>query len=248
MLFVSLLIVGLACLLLRIRFSKSSTTWLVASEPVLAACTKVVGVDLAVSLSISNVGPQSFLYDVTWIECRARADLRPLTLRRVLPIASHRSLLLEPGKTTNLVIEMSNDGMPIDWGLFSCQIEWIESESWLYGLGKQVDRPMYWLANLFGSTWEPPWRRKRFAGGDVFVSNIGVADYFTRVYGFTRAQWLERQRVERLAEELARQAAAHADIAVRRSIRSGASTTEDELSENAKRAFEKFCRTDTTRE
>jgi len=62
--------------------------------------------------------------------------------------------------------------------------------------------------DLFSSQWVPPWvSQSTRARGTVFTSNIGVAEYFRLVHGFTRSDWLE---------ELARYEAAKAQQATQR--------------------------------
>ena len=139
--------------------------------------------------------------------------------------------------------------------LFCCQVNWVESESPLRRWARQVDRPMYWLGAVLGFNWNPPWRDPASVNGVLFTSNLEVADFFRRIYGFTRRQWLKDQRLEQkrqdeLRKELARRQAEHpeAEVGVRfgRFTSGGSVPTPEELAKMAaKGAFETFCRTST---
>jgi hypothetical protein len=88
---------------------------------------------------------------------------------------------------------------------------------------------------IFNSQWVPPWESRPLVAGEVFTSNVGVAEYFRLVYGLTRSKWLED--VARL--ELARTQGATGPFM-------GRTPTAQELVEiNARQAFAAFCRTST---
>jgi hypothetical protein len=124
--------------------------------------------------------------------------------------------------------------------LFCCQLTWVERESRLRHLATQIDGPIYWLANLIGTDWNPPWRYKRFAGGDVFTSNVGVATYFSRVYCFTHSHWLEEQRLAQKRDEelLRRPGLGFGRIQLH-------TTAEEQIAFDGRSAFTVFCSTST---
>jgi hypothetical protein len=153
--------------------------------------------------------------------------------------------LLWPGTATNVVMEVTEERPPDANPLFCCQVSWAESESVLRGWGRQVEKPMYWLAALFGFNWDPPWRHKLIAHGNMFTSNLQVADYFSHVYGFTRESWLEEQRQElkRQAELTRIQMSLPSNHSVR--VRTGPLTDREQVELEARAAFRYFCGTFT---
>ena len=44
--------------------------------------------------------------------------------------------------------------------------------------------------DLLGWESDPPWPRQRLLNGCVSASNVGVAEYFDWMYGWTHTQWL----------------------------------------------------------
>jgi hypothetical protein len=153
--------------------------------------------------------------------------------------------VLWPGTATNVVIEVTEERTPDANPLFCCLVSWAESESPLRGWGRQVEKPMYWLAALFGFNWDPPWRHKVFAHGNMFTSNLQVADYFSHVYGFTLESWLEEQR-----QELKRQAELRriqTSLPSNQSVRYGTKplTDRQQVELEARAAFRLFCGTFT---
>jgi hypothetical protein len=233
-----LLTVSFGSLLLRSWRSKSkATTCLTVSEPIFALQTNVQGIHPIIRISVSNAGPVNLGFDLAWLECRNRSDNRLLTVNPLPPGRSKKSTVLLPASATNVVMEVLTDAPPDEALLFCCEFTWIEKESRLFHFATQVDRPMYWLASLVGSDWHPPWRFKRFAGGELFTSNIGVGEYFSRAYGFTSGQWFAEQRSEQqMVDDLRR-----SQPTARFMIRRGEPFAAEE--QQAKDAFAVFCRT-----
>ncbi len=157
-------------------------------------------------------------------------------------------MVLPRGAATNVYLEVSKEGAPEEAGLFCCQLHWFEKPSPLYRLGRKIDQPIYWLASFIGTEWKPPWGDKRFAVGEAFASNVRVADYFSRVYGFTRAQWLEEQQLaQKASQELARrQAAMPPGTRIAYASPPGwPLTAEQRVAKDARSAFVVFCQTAT---
>jgi hypothetical protein len=130
--------------------------------------------------------------------------------------------------------------------LFCCQVTWIERESRLRrGLG-QLDRMIDWLGALFDFNWNSPWRKKVLATGDVFASNLEVADYFSQVHGLTRKLWLEEQmRSHEQWDELARLQAKLRPGGGFFVSGTGGYNPAGRATLDAKAAFDRFCRIST---
>jgi len=241
-----LLTVSVGLWLLRSRRSTGNTTsWLTVSKPIFAFQTNAQGIRPIIRVSVSNAGPQNLGFELAWLECRNRSNNNPLIVDFLPQGRGKKSTVLPPASATNFLMEVLTED-PLDQvPLCCCQLTWIEKESRLLHLATQVDKPMYWLANVVGGNWDPPWHRKRFAGGDVFTSNVEVAEYFSRAYGLSRVQWLAEQRSkQQMFDELARsQPTARFGV-----HRFGAFTAEQQGEYEAKFAFAVFCRTSTNLE
>ncbi|HTL56829.1 MAG TPA: hypothetical protein VL361_14205 [Candidatus Limnocylindrales bacterium] len=232
------------------RTTVQSLDWLALSEPRFCA-----DIDAGpnshpiISLLLSNSGPASLTFSLGWTECRAASDLSLVKLHPWPSARSRRPGVLAPGAATNLDFQIADPNPGDEALLFCCQVEWAEKESALFRFSRDIDQPMYTITSLLGTEWKPPWRNKRFVTGEVFASNIEVARYFERAYGFTRQNWIQEQRlVQQRVEELSRQRAAQTPIRTRprypRPARRALSSSEQSL-ELARAAFNEFCRTCT---
>jgi hypothetical protein len=248
LLFAFLLSVGLGLLLLgTLGSNHTPADWLVVSNPAFRVSTNAQGIHPMICLSVSNAGPRDLGFDLPWLECRTRSNPKLLDTSPVALAAARKPKTLPHGSVTNVFVEVSEHSAPDEACLFCCRIEWVEKESRLDLLARTADRPMYWLGALLGFNWNSPWRRK-LAYGDVFASNVGVAPYFSRAYGFTRARWLDEQRLEqqRLDDVARRLSAMPAGTSLRyRTSRHGPATAEEQAADEAKSAFTVFCRTST---
>ena len=240
--------VGLGLLLIRALFSTHTPAqWLVASTPTFRVSTDARGNHPMICLCVSNASPRDLRFELPWLECRTQSYFIRHNLSPVAGAGATKVRILPQGCVTNVFLELSTDTAPDETCVFCCRIRWIEKESRLDLLTKLADRPMYWLAAVIGFNWNSPWRR-RLAYGDLFASNVGVAPYFRRAYGFTFAGWLEDQRLEQQRfEDLARQQSAM-PAGTRfgyATSRHGPSTAEDQAANEAKSVFALFCRTST---
>ena len=224
--------------LLARRPAISRKDYLSASPPVFSSRTDATGVQTILSFVVSNASPVSVGYWLPWSECRASKSLSPVATKLA---AGSKSTCLRPGMATN-VLMLVEGGLRNEKPIFCCQVTWAERESDLQGWLRKVDKPMYWLGAVLGFNWEPPWRRKGFAFGDVFTSNLEVANYFSQVHGLTRKLWVEEQRQEQ--ERQARLARIRATLPPNQTIRFRPRTTlteRDQAELEAKAAFARFC-------
>ena len=250
LLLVALLLLAFGFLVLRdCRTTAESLDWLVISGPHFCSQTNSdSNLHPIISLSLSNSGPAGLTFSLGWTECRARSDLALLEVNRWPGTRSRRPIVLGPGAATNLDFQIVRPSSGNDSFLFCCQIEWAEKESALYRFSRDIDQPMYTLTSLLGTEWKPPWRNKRFATGELFVSNIAVADYFLRAYGFRRQDWIDQQRLlQKRMEEFSRQRAVQRPLRLlgrspppRRTL-----SPAEQSAELARIAFGEFCRTCT---
>ena len=135
-----------------------------------------------------KIGPRSVDFQVWWFECRAKTDRTLLATNRLKFI----SIPLSSGSSTNLTIELSPVATVVEGSLCCCRVLWHESTSesaWRRG-ARVVYGPITSALDLSDRSW-PPWRPQHYATGATFAANVEVADYFRRMYGFTRAQWME---------------------------------------------------------
>ncbi len=192
-----LLVAGAAAILLPGRKPSPTRDWLIVSKPVFTTRTDAQGAHRLVWLSLSNAGPRALVWDLSWFECRTRSGLRRLTVNPAVPVNTRKSTRLRPGARTEICLEISKMDDPDDSCLFCCQFKWFEYKTGLYRLARRVEAPVYWAAALLGTQWNPSWRNTRFADGQVFASNLEVADYFRLAYGLTRGRWLEERELVR---------------------------------------------------
>ena len=193
-----------------------------------------------VSFTLSNTGPRSLDYYVYWLECRSRGDFTRLTTNEgrlgFVPLPS--------GAVTNLAERLARSPSAGDVPLFCCQIEWLESEPRLWRLGRKLEPWLSQTMGIFDSQWVPPWEsasKPRRAGGTIFSANVQVAEYFRRVYDFTRREWLEeRARYETLMAQQATQGHAFAATYEAR-----APSHEQSIRLRARSAFVRYCQITT---
>jgi len=169
-------------------------------------------------------------FSVYWLECRARSDRTLLATHN----GARARILLPRGATTRLTTDLSRVASQDGDRLFCCRIDWFASEPTKWRAGRMLEPMVSQAMEIFNSQWVPPWESRPLVAGEVFTSNVGVAEYFRLVYGLTRSKWLED--VARL--ELARTQAATPFM--------GRTPTAQELVEiNARQAFAAFCRIST---
>ncbi len=184
-------------LMLRCRPKQVVRDWLVVSNPVFTTRANTQGVHQWVSLSLSNAGPYALVWDLCWLECRTQPQLKFLTVRPVTPTNTPKSSRLRPGERTEIFLEILNKDSPDESCLFCCQVKWFEYKTRWYRLARRIEAPVYWAAALLGTQWNPSWRNIRFADGQLFASNVDVAEYFRVTHGFICSQWLQEQQFER---------------------------------------------------
>ena len=154
------------------------------SQPVFGSRLSATGVCQTVSLSVTNVGKRRVHFEL-WLECRGKADLKLLAAnlspQPLIPLAGRSTVTL----TKDLAGSASWIGDP----LFCCRIFWFEEVpgSWpviprLYDSCPLVRR----YVEIFWPQWVPPWERSSAPQGQIFVSNVEVAEYFRLAYGLTR--------------------------------------------------------------
>lgn len=239
-----LFVIGSGLLVLHAtRSALQVSKWVVASKPFFTTHTNAAGFQSVVAFVVSNASPATIDFTVVWFECRTPSNLNLLPAQTP---GRRASVPLAGGAATNVEIEVASGRGADAQPLVCCQVNWMEREPrqrrWL----RQVDRPMYWLAAFFDFSWNPPWRKKPFANGEVFTSNLKVADYFSRVYGFTAKQWLDEQRAkQKLQDELTR---LQTNLAPSQAlfVRSGfVPLPGGQPALDAKIAFDRFCQTST---
>lgn len=158
--------------------------WVRLAIPTVAARTNSGAVPPVVSVWASNVGPRSVELGVWWFECRSKREHTRLAgnaLRGVrVPLAS--------GRSTRLEIDVPTTAVPVEDYLCCWQVSWMQCQP---PLRRTVDSLGSWWYGLFELNWHSPSESVEYKSGDVFASNVEVAEYFRQMYGFTRAQWLE---------------------------------------------------------
>ena len=219
-----------------------------ASKPVFSYCTNADRVQPIIWFVVSNTGPVNIGFFVPWSECRTHSDSSLVRTKLVRSGNASGAIPLRPGSATNVVLNVVDEHTTNVELQFCCQVGWVEGESLLRQWGRQLDKPMYWLGAVLGFNWSSPWQRKSFVSGDVFTSNLEVADYFNHVYGFTRRKWLEEKQLEqkRQAELTRIQATLPPNQAVGHFYgRTEALTDREQVELDAKAAFARFCGTST---
>jgi hypothetical protein len=238
------LLIGLGLVAVQaLRSTRGGRDWLWVSKPVFFYCTNAERVQPIIWFVVSKTGPSSIGFFVAWSECRTHSDLSRVRAKLARPGKASRAIPLGAGSATNVVLNVDEHATNAEL-LFCCQVSWVEGESSLRRWGRQLDKPMYWLGAVLGFNWSSPWQQKSFASGDVFTSNLDVADYFSRVYGFTRKRWLEEQRLEqkRQAELTRIQASLPSGHGVGHFYgRTEPLTDREEVEIEAKAAFARFC-------
>jgi len=221
-LLVSMPLIALTLLWARSRWSpRNGNDWLLLSAPVFGARTNAQGVCRTVTFSASNVGPRTLDFKIQWFECRAGANPVPAT-NRLMGINTPLSF----GATTSLTWDLPRVASPDGDMLCCCEILWRGRESILGRFGRALDRSI----DTFVSGWSAPWRNEVPVYGDVFASNVRVADYFRLVHSLTRRKWME---------EVAQLRSASTNLAERYVGRFP--TAEEEFESEARRAFSSFC-------
>jgi hypothetical protein len=237
---VSAVAIGLVLAWTAVKRPKpSGKDWLLVSTPTVGSRTKPGGTTPAVTFCVSNVGPRPVEFQVRWFECRAKGGRILLTTIQA-PLAP---VVLAPKKSTHLTIDVRLLAAPIEGCLCCCQVWWLECESPWRRSARLIDGPMSSLFNIFHLAW-PPWPPQQRTNGSIFAANVEVADYFRRMYGFTRAQWLE---------DLARQHAALTNSTPGGDLVAMAVrwlNDDERIESEARSAFHDFCRrtTDLTRD
>lgn len=183
-LLVPILLVGLPLFWAQSRRSpRNSNAWLLLSRPAFGTRTNAQGVCRTVAFSASNVGPRTLDFKLGWFECRAG----------VVPVFATSHLVganipLARGATTNLMWDLARGPSSDGDLLCCCEIRWLAHKSMKRRFGEALED---WT-DVLGVRWPCPWRNERRVGGEVFSSNVEVADYFRIVHGLTRRKWLER--------------------------------------------------------
>ena len=217
------------------RPTASGEEWIQLSAPSVGSRTNSGVATPMVTFRVSNVGPRSVDFYVRWFECRAKGDRSLLATNQLESV----QIPLWPGESTNLTVGISLAGVPVEDCLCCCQVWWFQREA---PVRHAVDSLGQWWYDLFGATWHSIWQSGHLTNGTVFAANVEVEDYFRRMYGFTRTQWLEEPR------DLARRqsARAQATFPLRFAARQGGAPTADEKATFAARStFEDFCRAST---
>ena len=204
-----------------------------------------------ISFLVSNTGLTAVRFNIPWLECRAPSASGFASRKLVLVGTAARSILLAPRVATNVVMALEDEQPHAPGLLFCCQISWVEDFSGVEAITGLLSRPIYYLGALMGFNWSPP-SRTRVALGDVFLSNLDVAEYFSRTWGLTSSRLDEEKRMlrkiqEQKRRELARiQASLPTNEMVRYGTGNAKDLTEQERAEiEAKSAFEQFCRAST---
>lgn len=142
-----------------------------------------------------------------------------------------------------LTQDLAQGPLPGETPLFCCHIEWWESEPRLWCLGRKLEPRLTQTMEIFNSQWVATWdsaSKPTRARGAAFPSNVGAAEYFRLVYGFTRSEWLEeRARYEALKT---RQATQNQTIAMRYAARPP--SDEQLIKFRARSAFVSYCQSE----
>jgi hypothetical protein len=160
----------------------SGKDWLLVSRPALVRGTHTA--ESKVTFRVSNVGPRSVDFRVSWFECRAKTDRTPLATNQLDSV----EIPLGPGESTNLAMDVSLGGVPVADCWCCYKIYWFQRAA---PVRKGFSRLWGRWFGLFGVKSEPPWGPERLLNGSVIASNVEAADYFGWMYGWTRQTWLE---------------------------------------------------------
>jgi len=211
--------------------------WLLVSTPSFGSRTNTRASTVKANFRVSNVGPRSVDFRVSWFECRTKRDRTVLATNQLILVR----IPLRSGQSTNLTMDVSLGAVPVEECLCCYQVLWFQRES---PVRDNVNRLWRWWFNLFEVVSEPPWARERLTYGTAFAANVEVADYFRWMYGFTRTQWLEDLARQQSAPARAKTSdgevrAKAKDITIRQ-------PTADEMLEfDASDAFAYFCQRST---
>lgn len=183
---------------------------------------------------VSNVGPRSVDFEVFWFECRAKRDGSLLATNRLKSVTTP----LAPGKSASLTMDVSLVAAPVEDCLCCYQVNWLLREP---PVRRGADWLGRWWFDLFDVNWHPPWGSEHLMNGTAFAANLEVADYFRRMYGFTRTQWLE---------DLARMQSARTQAAgpdrYGCALGMQAPTADETVTNDAREAFIDFCQASTS--
>jgi hypothetical protein len=205
------------------------------STPVFGNYTSADHVGPGVSFCVSNLGPRQVEFQVRWFECRTERERTLLATNQLEP----RTILLSAGRSTNLIVGVWATVAPEERQLSGYCVWWWESEPAWRRWARSLDRPANWLFNIFDLNYNPPWHRPTACiSGSALACNIGVADYFRVMYGWTRQTWLE----DLARMESARTGAIHRTYL---SYRARPPTAEDLTRQDARGAFAVFCQSFT---
>jgi len=185
---------------------------------------------------------------ITWLECRTGRDLDLVSNKLLFAQGASRRIPLGPRSATNVTVELVSQRLMDEEPILCCQINWVQRDVRLRSWLRKVDTPMYWASAVLRFNWNPPWQNGARIWGQTFVSNFEVEDYFNRVYGFTRKQWLEERRAEqkRQGELTQLQAKLGTGYAIGQFYRRTEPMTDREQAKlEAKAAFDTFCATST---
>jgi hypothetical protein len=130
---------------------------------------------------ISNIGPQAVDFRLCWFECRSKQQQTLLATNRFASLISP----LAPGESTNLTMNASLVGLPLEEYWCCGEVLWAERESMRHRGARTLDR----FLNLFDVTRNPRWYSRELLQGNAVASNVEVADYFLRMYGKSRSEW-----------------------------------------------------------
>jgi hypothetical protein len=217
------------------RPTASGQEWILLSAPTVGSRTNSGVATPMVTFRVSNVGPRSVDFHVHWFECRAKGDRTLLATNQLESV----QIPLWPGESTNLTMGISLAGVPVEACLCCYEVCWFQREA---PMRHAVDSLGQWWYDLFGATWHGTWLSEHLMNGTAFAANVEVADYFRRMYGFTRTQWLEDRA------DLARRQSARtqATFAFQTAPRRGWAPTADENATSAARStFEDLCQAST---
>jgi hypothetical protein len=166
------------------RPTASGKEWILLSAPSVRSRTNSGAAMPMVTFRVSNVGPRSVHFMVSWFECRDKRDRTLLATNQL-----HLEYIpLPPGKSISLTTDVSLAAAPVEDCLCCYQVQWFQREAPVRRAVNSVGR---WWFDLFALKWESPWPSEHLVNGTALAANLEVAEYFRQMYGFTRAQWLE---------------------------------------------------------
>jgi len=134
-------------------------------------------------------------------------------------------------------MDVSPVAVPVEDCLCCYQVFWFQREA---PVRRAVDWLGRWWFDLFALDWKSPWRSEHLMQGATFAANVEVADYFRRIYGFTRTQWLED-----LALMQAARTQATGPLRYRLAM-PYAPTADETVTNDAREAFIDFCQASTS--